>query len=345
MKVWKYIIAASFALMFILPSAQAQTSLVSELDPVKFLFAPDVPAPREKVRIEVQGVGSFLGNATITWRLNGSVALTGKGERAFTFTSGDLGVQSRVDVTIVSTEKGTITKSFVFTPSVVNLIWEADTSTPPLFKGKSFYSAGSTVTVNAFPTIVANGRTISSNNFSFQWSRNGSVLTQQSGLGRSSFTFNGDQLLKRELVGVEVYLENVLVGKASVSIPVTNPVLVLYRRDPLLGVHYDRAVTSPFTLTSTETTLFAQPYYFSNNSIANNALAFTWNINNKEVTGPSTADGVITLRQTGPGSGQSNLGVKLQNMDERRFLQAAQTAIRVVFGEKSNSILPSLFGL
>lgn len=321
----------------------AQVSLGSEVDPLKFIIEPEVPGPNEPVTIEAQGVGSFLGNATVTWKVNGKTVLTGVGERLLSFTTEGLGAQSLVEIVIDSPERGTITRSFYFIPSIVNLIWEADTTVPPFFSGKALYSAGSRLTVTAFPIVIANKKTISSNNFSFQWSRNGSVVADQSGLGRTSISFNGDQLLAKERIAVDVYFEDVLVGRGSVTIPTVKPTIALYYRDPLQGIIYDQALTD-FNLTA-ETSLQAQPYYFSNTSAANNKLAFTWTINGSETTGPNTAQGLITLRQTGSGSGENSVKVKVQNLDADKFIQSAQIALRILFGQQTNSGSQLLFGL
>ena len=338
-------VVGAFFLLGTASGAYAQSSLTGSLDPVKFIIAPEVPGPNETVRIEAQGIGTFLGDATITWRINGTAVLSGAGERILDFTVGGLGVRTVVDVVVSSASKGSISRSFIFIPSAVNLIWEADTSVPPLFRGKSLYSAGSPLTIMAFPTVIANGRTISSNNFSFQWSRNGSSLPNQSGLGRDTLSFIGDQLRDREVISVDVYFENVLVGRGSITIPAVQPLLLLYERDPLLGIRYDNALPSPFNLTKTETTLLAQPFYFSNTSIKNDRLSFEWTIEGREVTGPNTAEGLITVRRTGSGSGENRLRVQLQNTDEGAYIQAAETAVRILFGEERNSILPSLFGI
>ena len=100
------------------------------LDPIQFVFTPEIPAPHQKVIIEVQGVGTFLGDATITWQLNGKTIQSGIGMRSFSFAVGALGATSRVHVVINSKTQGTMVRDFTFLPSLMNLVWEADTSVP-----------------------------------------------------------------------------------------------------------------------------------------------------------------------------------------------------------------------
>lgn len=329
---------AIIALFFVSPfflHAQA-------IDPVQFTVTPEVPGPNEQVTINIAGIGTFLGDATITWQQDGKTTLSGKGERIFSFRVGGLGVQTRVRATIVSAEKGTISRDFVFIPSKVELIWEASTSVPPMYRGKALYSAGSTIKVVAFPSIVANGSTISSNNLSFQWSRGGDPLPGQSGTGRNILSLFGSQLKQSEQVGVEIYLGGVKVSRGNIVVPATSPSVVLYGKDPLRGVVYESAIPSSISLGTNELTAQAEPYFFSKESVGN-SLLYTWKLNGTETTGPDTDKGILTLRQSGSGAGQATLSVDVQNTSATQFIQKASAAVRIVFGGVTSGT--SSFGL
>jgi hypothetical protein len=248
-----------------------------------------------------------------------------------------------VRATINSEQHGTIVRDFTFVPSAVNLVWEAKTLVPPLYRGKALYSAGSRLTVMAFPTIVANGSTISSNNLSFQWSRGGEPDTAASGLGRDTFSFSGDQLRVSERVDVIVELGGVAVGQASITIPATSPQIMFYARDPLRGVLYEQALPTALSLGSPEITLRAEPYFFSSESVGN-SLLYTWKLNGRETTGPDVSSGVLTLRQSGAGAGEASVSAAIQNTDTNKFLQSAQAALRIVFGAQASNNAPQ-FGL
>ncbi len=339
----KYIGLLVLGLLAALPvSAQI---LGVENDPIRAIISPEIPAPGETVKIELQGVGTFLGDATITWQQDGKTVKTGVGERTYSFVAGGLGKFTRVQATIVSSVEGTITRTFNFVPSTVNLIWEANTSVPPLYRGKALYSPGSSVRVSAFPQIVANGKTISYNNLSFQWERNGEVEAAQSGQGRNTFSFAGDQLKTAEEIGVNVYLDNLLVGKGSVTIPASKPQIVLYPRDPLRGVLWGEAFPVAVSLVSKEISVQAMPYFFSNESLPTTDLTYVWKLNGRTTTGPNADDGLMTLRQTGEGTGQAVLNVKLQNTNGARLLQSADATVRMTFGSQTSSGGPSFFGL
>lgn len=310
---------------------------------MRLIATPEVPGPNTEVRLEVQGVGSFVGDATITWQENGTTVKSGVGERTHTLTTGGLGSVMRVRVTVESASLGTMTEELVFAPAEVHLIWEADTSVPPLYRGKALYSLGSTVTVTAFPQVVVNRSTLSSNNLSFKWQRNGSAVAAQSGVGRNTLTFAGDQLKTGESVALDLYFGDVLVARSFVLIPATSPQILLYQRDPLRGVLFDQALPAGVSLTGPEITVQAVPYFFAIESLTDGSLAYQWSLNNSPTSGPDTAQGTLTLRQTGEGAGQARLSVSLQNTSTSKLLQSARTVLQIVFGAQPSGSSP--FGL
>ena len=312
-------------------------------DPVQYLVAPETPGPRETVLIEVQGVGSFLGSATITWSQDGKVVKSGVGERSYAFTAGALGTRSTVRVSIDSSQ-GSFVRTFIISPSLVNLVWEADTSVPVLYRGKALYSAGSPVKVVAFPSAYSGSARILSSALSFQWSRGGAAVPEQSGLGRSTFSFMGDQLQAAETVAVEVYYGTAKVARGEVTIPASNPKIVFYQRDALRGTLYDTAIPAAIQLVGKELTVQAEPYYFAMSAKRTGQLSYVWTLNGAETTGPDAAQGLLTLRQTGSGEGAASLGVTVQNNSSDQFVQAAQATIQLLFGTQSQSLF-NLFDL
>lgn len=322
------------------PLAHAQLGTVPA--PIQYIMSPETPGPNTQVTIEAQGVGTFLGNATITWSVNGKVLLSGVGERAFTFTTGALGTQTRVHVAVKSPSEGSFSNDWTLSPSSVNMLWEADTTVPPLYKGKALYSGGSNLKVVAFPSVVINGKSIAPGSLSYQWTVNDNPAPQQSGYGRNTISFTGDQLQPQEDVAVTVFNGPTQVGFGEVIIPASAPQIVVYDKDPLRGMLLDNALPTAVSLSAKEFTIQAVPYYFATQSIKSGAAAYAWTLNNEDTTGPNAAKGQLTLRQSGSGTGSAVIGITMQNSDSSMLVQAAQTAIQIIFGQSSGS---SLFGL
>ncbi len=304
-----------------------------------------MPAPGDEVLIEIQGVGTFLGDSVITWQINGKTVLSGSGENTYHFTIGALGSQTSVHIIVNSPTKGTLVKDFTFSPALVNMLWEAHTSVPPWYKGKALYTAGSELAVTALPQVIYRGASVPANSLSFQWKRNNKPVTQSSGKGKNVFTFKGDQLLKGESVSVDVQVNGITVARGDVSIPASNPEVMFYERDPLRGTLYDTALINSVSLANKEITLQAEPFYFAKSSLRAGAVPFEWTLNNKTTTGPDTANGILTLRQSGSGAGSASVEVEMQNNESDKFVQSAQTALRILFGTQSSGSASSFFGL
>ena len=222
-----------------------------QVEPLQFIAAPETPGPREQVMIEAQGIGNFLGNADIIWSVDGKAVKRGMGERTFIFTTGALGERTSVRVTIDSETQGFFSRTFTFTPSLVNLVWEADTTVPPLYRGKALYSAGSPLKVVAFPTVYSGSSRVAPSALSYQWERGGESVPEASGLGRYGFSFSGDQLKNAETVGVDVYYGNTKAARGEITISAAEPQVLFYERDPLRGILYEKALPAAISLAGT----------------------------------------------------------------------------------------------
>ncbi|HEX8993674.1 MAG TPA: hypothetical protein VF803_00285, partial [Candidatus Paceibacterota bacterium] len=270
--------------------------------PVEYIVAPQNPGPHSTVYIQINGVGNFLGNAMITWTKDGQVVAQGYGRSSYSFTTGALGETTELDVMIDSSSQGPIEKTFVFNPSLVSLVWEGNTTVPPFYAGKPLASPGSLITVYAFPTVRMQGTLQSPGSLSYQWKINDQAMPAQSGVGRSSITLQSDQLHSEEDVSVAVYTpDGTAAGSGSVSIPMTAPKLVLYAHDPLRGILYGSALSSSFSMSSTEMTVHAEPFFFSQGS--GGRLQYSWQLNGSDTSGPRAQQGELTLRQSGGGKG------------------------------------------
>lgn len=327
-------------LPFLVPAA-AQAQFLPE--PVQYVISPEVPGPREQVTIEVQGVGAFLGDAKITWQENGKTTSSGVGVRTYTFTTGALGSVTNLRVDIQSDTSGSFSKTFVFRPSSVALVWEADTSAPPLYRGKTLYSGGSKLRVVAFPNVVINGSRVAPQSLSYQWTRADQAISGQSGQGRNALALDGDQLQPSEDIRVDVYFGTALVARGQLTIPAAEPVVLLYERDALRGTLTDTALPAGISLAKKEITVVAQPYHFSKAALDSGALSYTWMLEGNEISGPDSVRGILTLRQTGSGAGQGVLAVDVQNNLDDQLVQAAHGMLTILFGGSASG--SSLFGI
>jgi hypothetical protein len=103
------------------------------------------------------------------------------------------------------------------------------------------------------------------------------------------------------------------------------PLVLMYKNDPLYGVQYEKAITDTFSLTGSELDITAIPYYFSINSIYSNSIVYDWKIN-----GVSLSDGLNNptkaFRKIGDVSGTSNISLSV-NRNDTMFQNANQNII------------------
>ncbi len=329
--------------LFAAPLAYAQNSVVP--DPVQYILSPENPGPNQLEVIQIQGVGQFLGNSTITWEENGTPITASDNKEFFSFTTGGVGQVTDIHVSINSPTQGFITHDIVFNPSVINLVWEADTYTPLLYAGKALYSAGSNLKVVAFPTVLIGGGLASANQLSFQWYRADTLDSAASGLGKNVYSFQGDQLQAEEDIAVDVYSGTTKVGRGEVTIPVSSPQILVYVQDPLRGELLGTALEGQAQLPQTETTLKAEPYFFASSGVQHSTLQYNWTLDSQDTSGPQSAEGLLTLRQTGSGGGSADLGISVQNTNTVQYAQSASTDLTLIFGTQSGSSLSNFFGL
>lgn len=281
--------------------------------------SPDSPKPNEPVTVTIETYSFNLDSANTKWYVNGKLAQEGKGLKTLTFQARDLGQPSVVKI-VIDSNTGQITKSVTITPNVVTILWEANTYTPPFFKGKSLFSHQSTVTLMAQPQIVVGGKIVSPTNLIYKWRKNGTILGNQNGYGRQTLTLDGSVISREMKIFVEV--EDPRSGAIASGVINLNPIepeMVVYAVDPLYGIQYNKAIIGKLPLTGREVTLTAVPYFFSDISATNNdSTSYNWSIN-----GDAISDGLNTrtrvFRKVGDVFGLSNIGLRVEQTN--RLLQ------------------------
>ncbi len=341
---YKILLSASF-LLTVLGTSFAHAQFSNAPSPVEYTVSPEAPGPNQKVYIDIKGLGSFVGNSTITWEENGRVVSSGVGITSYIGATAGVGSVMHVKVTISGSGESIITHDFYFAPSVVYLTWEADTSAPLFYMGKSLYSAGSQLKIVAIPFVVSGSSLVGSDRLSFQWTHNDNKAPSQSGLGKNVLVLTGDQLQGSERLALDVIYKGVKVGHAEIAVPAVDPQVLMYDRDPLRGELAERALPATFNLNTNELTLQAEPYFFANKSVSAGKLSYSWTINGQDTLGPDSARGLLTLRQSGQGSGGAVVGVSVQNLDDDKLVQSARQALQITFGDSTGNSISSFLGL
>lgn len=156
--------------------------------------------------------------------------------------------------------------------SRVDVLWESpDSYTPPFYKGKGLPSDESTIRVTAISESF-NPKTTT-----YTWTHNGKILSNASGINKTSFIFTHNIFNNTEDIGVSLHAGGEIGDAADIaSITPGTPSLVVYeKRDGM--VDYTHGYTNTFDLKYAGTTLRVEPFFFSipKNPFKDLSIAFT----------------------------------------------------------------------
>jgi len=280
-------------------------------------FTPRIPNPSEEFTVQVRDFSININSAQIVWYVNGSELERGIGLTQITTTAGETGERTtiRAVITPVSGEVREATGSI--TTAGVDLLWNANTFTPPFYKGKALYSPQATITIAAIPQFP-NGNT----NLVYTWRQNNRILGSESGFGKNSITLTGSILNEPISVSVEVSNQDQTIQATdSIAINPQGIDVILYEESPLYGTVYERALSGGYNLSSPEITVRAVPY---NISLGN--ITYGWTVNNTET---NQTGSTITLRNEQGIAGSSRIGVLVENV--QKLLQQTSKEIIINF--------------
>ena len=299
---------------------------------INFTLTPEMPAPRSPVSVRISAYGFSLDASDITWRLNGAVIGRGHGLTTANFTTGDNGTASNLTVTVTTSDGTQIERSFVVTPSSIDLLVEPETYTPPFYKGRGLWSFQSQVTVVAVPHVVVSGRELNPTNLVYTWSKDGTVLGQSSGAGKNSLSFVDSPLSLPTTITVSVSSNGSdPLGTASIGLQADAPTLTVYEDNPLFGLLLNNAIQDSSTLKEREVTFAAIPFGFAESTRNSSKLSYTWNLNG---TTANQSGSSVTFRAPAGVTGNSNVDVSVR--DTATALQSAEKNFLVQFGNNAS---------
>lgn len=316
-----------FIILFLLASGgqilAAQVSGSSVLVPSIF---PQTPAPGEQVQISIQSFRVDLSRTNVKWALNNKILKSGIGERGVSFPMPESGV-ARVKVEVQEGANVYI-QNYSFQTGTVDLVWEADTYTPPFFKGRALATPQSPVRAMAIADLRDSaGKKLDPSSLIYKWSLDGKQLPQISGLGKSVANIRPNSLGSANL-GVEVSnLAGNIAASKRLSIRVSSPQLVVYQDRPIQGVNYDKALGNKVELLGSELTVKAEPYYFSLPELASGNVGYEWTLGGKRVDPYPDNPSMLTFQASDATKGSFSVGVKISNLKE--LLQFAQAAFTI----------------
>jgi len=316
-----------FLLLFLaIPLSANFTSPISSGYDLDLQIDPECPSANQTVSAKVELYGLAIEKYEILWFVNGVLKESGIGQKEFFFQVGDWGKTTVLVVQVNTINNGKITKQFQIIPAEVNLIWEAETYTPPFYKGKALNSSNAIINITALPNFIdRNGQKIASEKLIYNWEEDWKVKGSQSGYGKNIFSFEGPQTNRSKSITVEVKsLDGTLKAEGSISMRARSPEIIFYGKDPLLGILYNTAIKNEYTLDNEELKIIAVPFFFS----PQDEINYKWTMNGQVM---DIYNNEITFRQPDDQIGSTQIKLKIQNMDN--ILQFTNKDFLIKFGE------------
>ena len=313
------------------------TAIDGEIIPFTVKISPKTPKPYEEVVIDLVSFRINLDRSNISWHINNILQSSGVGDKRFSFKTGRAGSLSSVDIEVIAEGGKIFNKTIDIRPADVSLVWQAETYTPPFYKGRALPSSDATIKIIAFPNIVtSDGVRISSKNLAYRWKVGNKFDLDNSGVGKNIIHIKGAKTNSFVFVGVDVTtFDGSIKASGSMHISAGNPKLIFYEDGPLLGVKYENALNKVFNLGGNEVSIKAEPYFFSKDD----SVDYQWVLNNKEIEVGADKWNSLTLTRDGDESGSAQIKLTLSTID--RVLQFDDEGLIINFGEK----VSNFFGL
>lgn len=294
---------------------------------------PQLPGPDAPVRITIESYLTDLYKANISWSVNGEIIERGTGRTSFSFKNGPSEKTTTVSIHIITNTGEVVDRDFYFTPIGVTTIWEADTYTPPFYKGKAMIVPQAVIKIVAIPNT---NDTLSAGTLVYTWKKDDYVDTASSGYGRNAFSFVGPKPLTNTKITLDVSsLDDSAESIMQIYLPQARPHILFYEKDPLLGVLYNKPLGAEFTLNKKEFSISAEPFFFSNERSDSPAIKYNWSVNGRVVQSYGRN---ITLRNDAGAKGTSAVSLAMRGIT--KTFQSANKDIKIHFTESSSSARP-----
>lgn len=306
--------------------------LLDNNEPFTVSISPQYPRPFSRVVLTPTSGALSLAGATMTVLVGGKQTYQGPSQ-AITVSLGAAGTLTPVKVTMTVGGK-TYSKTLSLQPQDVVVIAEPISSAPALYPGKPLTPVDGDVRVVAVANMKTSvGKSLPSASLVYSWTVDNTKINASSGIGRNTIVVASPLQYRNREVSVSVQSQDgALVGGASLSLAPAEPVVRIYRNDPLLGILYDHALSNSYRIEGSESSLVGVPYSFST---SDGAPLLQWFLNGSAAQTGAT----LTLRPTGAGTGTASLSLTASAHET----VTAHTSLSISFGAASQG--SSFFGL
>ncbi|MBU0723220.1 hypothetical protein KKH46_03375 [Patescibacteria group bacterium] len=279
-------------------------------------LSPQAPEPQETVRATLIGPLVDFDKSKIYWYINEKVQVSGIGEKTFSFIVGEVEEKTTLDIIIITEQGRRFDLQKIIVPTSIDLLWEAQTYTPPFYRGKALPTEGSPIKVVAIPNTKDQ-----KTKYTYSWGVNKLFpLVDSSGYNRTSFILSGakEKYSQKVVVSVSSF-DGSKNTKKIIKITSVEPAVVLYEKSiknilnsPFLG----QALSGAKEVNSKGLVIRAEPYFFSKTDLENNKLEYIWKINQSSIKNLKKQQREINFvppTKESAGQQQSSIQVTIKN--------------------------------
>ena len=283
-------------------------------------YNPEHPGSDQDVTVRVKSTAVLVDSSNIIWYVNGEAQQEGIGLTNFSFHTGKAGTETTIDMVIMAPDGRKYSEHHVLKPLDVDFLWEANTYTPPFYKGKALPTYQSMLRTTAVPFF---GATSTPGIYVYDWTL-GSTAGIGKGLGKNTTQINA--AWPKSSVRLKVHaasLDGTAEGERTINILSVDPIIHFYEDHPLSGVNYNTTLGT-FIAPNGEFHIRAVPFFFANEDRTDQKLVYTWKINNKRVQ----AGGDPERTALTGASGTNEVSLLVENA--RRVLQVAGSKTTII---------------
>lgn len=244
---------------------------------VTLTINPAFPEPLSSVLVTAHNNLIDLDRSTIVWYQNGIEKSRGIGKKTFVFNTSTAGSETTIRAFIESPQGLTFNSEIIVRPTVLDLLWEAETTTPLLYKGKALPSSESLVRIVALPHFIYNGLPLRSADLYYEWKVGSRLLSNFSGKGKDTLIINAPKTFGETVVSVKVTSSLYsFSAQKNLIVKSIEPEVYLYQVIPNEGITLRNILGERHVLDG-EFSIKGVPYYFSKNK----PLLFSWRQNSQ----------------------------------------------------------------
>lgn len=252
------------------------------------------------------------GEVTYTWTVDDVEVARGVDIDKITVTAGVGGSTKVVRVFLVDTLGTEGEALYLIRPGSVDIVWEGNTYIPPLYAGKALPTGDSMIHIQAIPHIEIGTGRVPKNSLVYAWEVEGQKLESASGFGKSILRIKPTKFKYQTRVSVTASTPDGTIGaRASATIPLYNPTVVIYEEKPLSGTWYTQATPAMTALSADEVAFRAIPYFV----VDPKNVSFVWTLSGKPFEIDTPDRSIAVFRKTGEGTGEYPVGVTIEKRD------------------------------